>query len=65
MSEQLLITLSRSMPLDEVEQYQSDSGIDEAERQSDAMPCSQTFQSDGHDSSLDSDGVWTRMAMVM
>jgi hypothetical protein len=41
------------MPLEEVEQYQSDSGIDEAERHSDSVECGQTFQADDDDTSLD------------
>ena len=44
------------MPLDEVTQYQSDSGSGEAERQSDSMQFGQTYESDNHGSSLDSDG---------
>ncbi len=55
-SDPLSITLFRSMPLDEVAQYQSYSGSGEAERQSDSMQFGQAYESDDHGSSLDSDG---------
>ncbi len=55
-SEPLSITSFSSMPLEEVEQHRGDSGSGEEELQSDSMPCCQTFQSDDHGSSLDSDG---------
>ncbi len=55
-SDPLSITLSRPMPLDEVTQYQSDSGSGKAERQSESMQFGQTYESDDHGSSLDLDG---------
>ncbi len=45
-----------SMPVEEVEQYQRDSVIDEEERHSDSVEWCQTLQADDDGSSLDSDG---------
>jgi hypothetical protein len=60
-AETLSIISFCAMPLEEVEQYQSDSGSGEVERQSDAMSCFHSDQSDAHGPSSDSDGDGSAM----